>query len=354
MRKKQMWGWLAGAGMCILAAGVSAAAMDAAQSGREVSQAEESEAAAELDAAEEIYESAELNAAEEIYESAELNAAEEIYESEELNAVEEIYESEELIAAEVSEGAAEKAAQASGNDGTVSDDTLSEAEETEADIVISGEDFGQEELLAEDGNGFLLEVKEVDEEDPAGLPPCGVCGEALTWEITEEGVLRIEGEGPMADYSLEDAAPWRQYVSEVNMIEVGEGASSIGEYAFDQMERAERILISSTVREIGDGAFRACGLLEAIEVDAANPYYQVCDGVLYTKDGSVLVCYPKRLGASSYEALPSTKAISKYAFYGQTYLKTLLLPDGIMEIGDNAFAECKLTMELIPADGTQD
>ena len=64
---------------------------------------------------------------------------------------------------------------------------------------------------------------------------CGAEGDGsnLTWTLdTETGVLKIEGEGAMRDYSS-GSTPWYCYYrSSVKSVEICDGVTSIGEYAF--------------------------------------------------------------------------------------------------------------------------
>ena len=42
----------------------------------------------------------------------------------------------------------------------------------------------------------------------------GVCATELTWELSNDGILRIEGEGDMWTYS-NGTAPWYSYVNNI-------------------------------------------------------------------------------------------------------------------------------------------
>lgn len=80
----------------------------------------------------------------------------------------------------------------------------------------------------------------------------GKCGENLTWNLNEEGVLTISGEG-------ETWACWEYDPSwsEMGVIEViiEEGVTGIGEFTFWNCYYIETITIPKTVKEINDSAF---------------------------------------------------------------------------------------------------
>ncbi|MBR3993966.1 MAG: leucine-rich repeat domain-containing protein, partial [Clostridia bacterium] len=151
------------------------------------------------------------------------------------------------------------------------------------------------------------------------------CGENLTWRFDENtATLYIEGEGDMWDFVYWDEdeqeyyredAPWcniRRSIKEINIsdgvtsigdyafyycdflasIEIPDSVTSIGDYAFSYCRSLTSIEIPDSVTSIGVWAFAGCTSLESIDVDSDNKYY--CDkaGVLLSKDKKILVCYP--------------------------------------------------------------
>ena len=112
--------------------------------------------------------------------------------------------------------------------------------------------------------------------------------------------------------------------------------------------------------------------LSHIEVDADNPNYETVDGVLYTKDHTHLVLFPRRKDiGGSYAVLEGTQVIDDYALSdthlssitlpstllsiredgmaGNKFLTSIDLPDGLTTIGHNAFVGCtKLNNIAIP------
>lgn len=83
------------------------------------------------------------------------------------------------------------------------------------------------------------------------------------------------------------------------------------------------IQIPASVRVIGELAFAACENLMYISVSNANPYFCDADGVLYTLDRSVLLCYPPMRAGSVAVIEAATVKISDMAFYGCVYLTSV-------------------------------
>ena len=107
----------------------------------------------------------------------------------------------------------------------------------------------------------------------------GTCGDSLTWEIRDSDILCIIGTGAMADYDIDNPAPWSG--KNIRYCRLGKGITSIGASAFEN-----------------------CTSLEIIELE---------EGIT---------------------------SINGYAFYGCTSLKELELPKSLKSIGENAFEGC--------------
>ena len=97
----------------------------------------------------------------------------------------------------------------------------------------------------------------------------------------------------------------------------------------------EKSKVSGNFNGIGSDKF------EGFTVDGKNENYYAEDGVLYSVDKTVLVCYPKAKAGESFEVPVGTKIIGDNAFYSQLFLKAVTLPEGVTEIGADAFGSCK-------------
>lgn len=98
---------------------------------------------------------------------------------------------------------------------------------------------------------------------------------------------------------------------------LAETVTYIGDGAFKACASIENVYIPSATEYIGTGAFLHCDSLKKISVSANNESYKSSDGNLYTKDGKTLIRY----------------AVGKTD-------KIFAVPDGVENIGDEAFAYC--------------
>ena len=100
------------------------------------------------------------------------------------------------------------------------------------------------------------------------------------------------------------------------------------------------ITIPDSVISIDRSAFSGCTSLAEITVSPDNKNYSSVDGVLFNKDGSELIIYPKGNGRSAYTVPDGVTSISGSAFSGCTSLKEIVIPDSVTTIGSSAFEGC--------------
>ncbi len=166
----------------------------------------------------------------------------------------------------------------------------------------------------------------------------GTCGENVSWSLnTVTGVLTITGSGPMENYKSMNYAPWYQYQSDIRWVTIGEGVTTIGDYAFDSCGSLSSVEIPGSVTTIGDYAFCGCFPLANVGFPA---------GVTTIGDRAFFGCHLHEVG------LPKGLiTIGDWAFAG-TGLTDVWISESVTTIGNGAFAETSVTSVMIPAGVT--
>lgn len=209
---------------------------------------------------------------------------------------------------------------------------------------------------------------------PSNLKRIGKYAFANNSSLTGELVI------PDSVTSIESNAFYQ--CSGISKITLGNSLLQIGDYAFMNVGCNE-ITIPDSVISLGymafysswiktinfgngikniEGALDVYDYLENVNVSENNPFYSSADGVLYSKDMSVLKYYPYSKPNESFTFAYGLTEIRDNAFQQVLYLKNpvfpstltsigylggsdslekLVIPSGVKNIADHAFRECK-------------
>lgn len=152
------------------------------------------------------------------------------------------------------------------------------------------------------------------------------CGESLTWNLDEIGILTISGTGDMYNYS-EEPAPWSEYSDIITSITIDYGVTSIGTSAFTGCSNVQQINIPDSVEHIDPYAFSFCKGLHTVKLPASL--------TLISED-----LFAECANLKNIDIPGSVTEIGANAFLRCTAFSLTELPDGIKSIGAAAFANC--------------
>ena len=146
---------------------------------------------------------------------------------------------------------------------------------------------------------------------------------------------------------IDNMAFWGCAISEITL------PNSLVELRYNSLgnTRLNYIHIPANVQNI-DEAFWMCGSLSEITVDSANKYFYAIDNVLYYYDGTYryVWIYPSGLTAKSF-VVPEDVSCLRSAAFGFSKLESIVLHDGLKEIGHSTFWQCNNLLEItIPAE----
>ena len=185
----------------------------------------------------------------------------------------------------------------------------------------------------------------------------GSCGNGLTWQIDENNILTVSGQGPMSDY---DSVGILQDHSDRNVskVVVEEGVTYIGANAFGNLmgtgpsNRIESLSIPSTVTSIGEGAL-PYNYLQKVTVAAGNSVYYAEDGVLFSRSngGAELVYYPPEREGSTYHIPSGVTEISGLLPAQCTALQSIHLPASLREIAPDGLVYWRNLSEIAVDSG---
>ena len=125
----------------------------------------------------------------------------------------------------------------------------------------------------------------------------------------------------------------------VTQITLPEGLIAINACAFFGSGITE-ITLPESVSSLNTAAFDSCPTLEYIYTDSSNRFFTSYNGVLYSKNGSVIIRYPEGKKEGYYSVRNAVTAVGNSAFYGCESIQVVTLPDSVVRIEPYAFDSC--------------
>lgn len=150
---------------------------------------------------------------------------------------------------------------------------------------------------------------------------------------------------PTSLESIGDKAFYNTSITTINLPNV----KSIGNEAFASSD-LEEANFSSSFESLGEDVFADCFYFSQINIDENNPNYSSDQGVLYNKDKTELLIYPRNKQDTSFQVPQTVTKICERAFKYNSYLQSIVLSDqGLLSIENDAFYNCSaLTSIKIP------
>ncbi len=159
------------------------------------------------------------------------------------------------------------------------------------------------------------------------IPTSGSCGDNLSWMLTEEGELIIEGKGDSLIWDPYEMAPWYPLRDSILSVSMPDGLTSIGDFAFAQCGSITEITVPANVTYIGDCAFAYCDALTSVTVLADNA--NIDDGAFSHLSTDAIILYGN--SDSAIEAYATEKGF-KFALISDSSEKEITASG---ECGDN-------------------
>ena len=145
----------------------------------------------------------------------------------------------------------------------------------------------------------------------------------------------------------------------IQTLSINEGVTEIGDYAFSELAGLQTVEIPDSVKRIGIGAFYLCSALENVTLGSGITVIddsafrdtklwndQPASGGIYV--GKWLVgCKDSSLSALTVK--DDTVGIASFAFFGNTGLQRLELPDSVKIIGEGAFGQTNIMSVILGA-----
>ena len=206
------------------------------------------------------------------------------------------------------------------------------------------------------GKGIAVEY--ISEE---GVVARGTCGNQngggnLVWTLNEEGLLTVSGAGGMTNTQA-----WTDYAGDILSVVVEEGATNIGQYAFDQCANLQSVDLPGSLTSVGSYAFRGCDSLTEVQIPGgvarieANAFNScaglaavfIPDSVTYIGANAFSGC----AGLLAVSGMNGVTSIGSSAFSDCASLQEIVIPDSVTSLGGYAFNNCGSLQSVVIGGG---
>ena len=172
---------------------------------------------------------------------------------------------------------------------------------------------------------LTLTIVESDSSDAAASGTTGSC----TW-VLNGSELSITGTGPMGNYTSSSPSPWGKSITKVT---IGEGVTTVGNYAFNGSNLLFSVSLPSTLTSIGQYSFNGCSTI--VEMTIPNNV---------TTIGSYAFAYCSSLNEINLGTGVTT--INQNAFYVCVSLTSIVFPNSVTSLGSSVCYGCSGLMSI--------
>ena len=124
---------------------------------------------------------------------------------------------------------------------------------------------------------------------------------------------------------------------------IPDGVKTIAKFAFYECQNLQKLSLPASVETIDLSGVDICWSLTEINVAEDNANYCSVDGVLFSKDRSTLISYPRGNTAEQYVIPDGTKTVENRSFRCSKYIRSVVIPASVESIGQITFYDCALT-----------
>lgn len=160
----------------------------------------------------------------------------------------------------------------------------------------------------------------------------------------KDGKLIITGTGALPDYLVAEGAPWYQYRNEIKSVVIDKGIESMPEGLFSNYKYIESLTLPfiGTSKD-AEEENAVLGILFGKTSSGVAQYHKVTDGNIYYYQYAI----PNTLRKVE---ITDARTISLGAFHNCVNLKSLIINEGITEIGMYSMANCSSLTEIVIPD----
>ena len=201
----------------------------------------------------------------------------------------------------------------------------------ESQVTISVPASVYKEYISQYGGGFGG-IKNFDRFGQATTDTAA--GYTCYWNVIDETaktayINYIEGSLPAGSFTIPSTLD-------------GYTVVSVTSEAMAALSDVTKVILPANMEYLSFTAADLTDKVTALEISASNSKFSTVDGVLYSKDGTTLLVYPKAKATINVTLADTVTEIGYRAFYGSKKLKTLTI-NGVVTVRDQAFESSSIS-----------
>lgn len=153
----------------------------------------------------------------------------------------------------------------------------------------------------------------------------------------------------MDDYGViysSDGTKLIEFPEGLKRYHIKEGTQVLCDNSFQNGLRLEELFIPESVKYMESRIFHTCYSLYSIKVSSKNKKFTSIDGLLYSRDLSILIHFPKGKRQTSFEIQSFVTHIGDWAFFNCELLQKIQIPRSVIYIGEFSFLGCYSLNEI--------
>ena len=211
----------------------------------------------------------------------------------------------------------------------------------------------------------------------------------MEWAFFKSGKLTISGTGGVPHYNYASETPWYPYRDQITMLEIKDGITWVGQFAFSNLKKLKSLVIADSVQTLNRGSFENCSALYEVRLPvdlnfsgwtgthSSGSYYSSFTGTnnverihyTYGRTGQMRernttyshsyssaqdYYYPRSLEYISKDSLRTVyfddgiTSVAPYAFYETTALEDIYIPASVTSIGAYTFYNSSIDEIYLP------
>lgn len=197
-------------------------------------------------------------------------------------------------------------------------------------------------------------------------------------EVTSRDSIKYAGEVIIPSMVVNDGTTYQvtrigdyafQGCKELTLIDIAEGVTSIGRFAFNGCSQLENVDLPNSMVTLEMFAFYGCTKFTSFHVSrnlaniaynalmfckniayytcsSLNTHYKAVNGILYSKDLTMLVAYPPADPATHFDIPTHVTALHDYCLSANYNLVSVNIPETVTWMGMNIFRDCTGIVEI--------